>query len=101
MVYCPDDQKVINDVINVAAKEGAGGYGKYSHVAFITHGNGNWKSEIGAHPVHGKVGKVTRAKVAKIEMPCPASKAKAIEKAIRRVHPWEQVDIEFVRLEVV
>lgn len=97
-VYCPDDKKVIHAIIQSASKFGAGIYGNYSHVAFITHGEGNWKTEKGAQPFEGKVGSITRARVAKIEMSCHSSKAKRIEKSIKAVHPWEQVDIEFVRV---
>ncbi|OGG02778.1 hypothetical protein A2W14_06650 [Candidatus Gottesmanbacteria bacterium RBG_16_37_8] len=98
-VYCPDDKKLINQIIKVASAYGAGFYGNYSHVAFITHGEGNWKSEKGAQPHLGKVGQETHAPVAKIEMTCPAEKIKQIVKAIKKIHPWEQVDIEFIQLE--
>lgn len=98
-VYCPQNKKVINDIIEVASKLGAGTYGNYSQVAFFTKGTGNWKTESGANPFLGKVGKVTRAPVVRIEMTCQKESAKDIEKAIKKVHPWEQVDIEFVPLE--
>ena len=98
-VYCPDDKKVIHDIIEAASNLGAGVYGNYSHVAFITRGDGNWKTEKGAQPYEGKVGEVTISPVARIEMTCLAEKSKLIKKAIKSVHPWEQVDIEFVRLE--
>lgn len=98
-LYCPDDKKVINDIIKAAATYGAGEYGNYSQVAYITHGEGNWKTEKGARPFEGKIGEVTRSKVAKIEMTCLAKKAKQIEKVIKKFHPWERVDIEFVRIE--
>jgi len=42
---------------------------------------------------------MTHKATAKIEMPCPSEKALAVAAAIRRVHPWEQVDIEFIRVE--
>ena len=98
-VYCPDEEKVIYDIIRVASKCGAGIYGNYTQVAYITHGEGNWKSEEGTHPKQGKVGEVTRLPVAKIEMTCPSGKARQIELAIKEIHPWEQVDIEFIRIE--
>ena len=100
-VYCPEEKPIINNIIKAASKHGAGKYGNYSHIAHITHGEGNWKSEEGAQPYQGKVGEITRMPVAKIEMMCPASKAKEIEKAIKEVHPWERVDIEFIRIEDV
>jgi hypothetical protein len=98
-VYCPEEKEVIDNIILAASKHGAGIYGNYSHIAHITHGEGNWKSEKGAHPYQGKVGEMTKYPVAKIEMMCPASKAKLIEREIRKVHPWERVDIEFFRIE--
>jgi|SRR3989344_7608579 len=98
-VYCPDDKKVINDIIGAAARFGAGIYGNYSQVAFFTKGVGNWKTESGAKPFLGKIGKVTRAPVVRIEMTCQKESAKEIEQAIKKIHPWEQVDNEFVSLE--
>lgn len=98
-VYCPDDKLVINRIIKAASKHSAGVYGNYSHVAYITHGEGNWKTEKGASPFEGTVGEITRSPVAKIEMTCLAKHANEIDKAIKDVHPWEQVDIEFVRIE--
>ena len=100
-VYCPDEKQTIDKIIKAASKFEAGVYGNYSQVAFITHGDGNWKSEKGANPRQGTIGKITRAPVVKIEMTCLAEKAKLIEKAIKTVHPWEQVDIEFVKIDEV
>ena len=98
-VYCPDEEQVINKIIKEASKHGAGIYGDYSHVAHITHGEGNWKSEEGARPFQGKVGEITKTPVAKIEITCSIESAKEIAKAIKKIHPWEQVDIEFIRIE--
>lgn len=98
-VYCPDDEKLIRRLIKSAAQCGAGIYGNYSQVAFITHGEGNWRTEKGAHPFEGKIGEVTRARVARIEMTCSSNAAELIKKTIKKIHPWEQVDIEFIRIE--
>jgi hypothetical protein len=98
-VYCPDNKNVINRIINAASTYGAGVYGNYSQVAYITHGDGNWKTEKGARPVEGKVGTITKSRVARVEMTCDAGRAKQIERVIKAVHPWEQVDVEFVRIE--
>ena len=100
-VYCPDNKKVINDIIKAASDEGAGVYGNYSRCAFITHGEGTWRSDPGAHPYEGTVGEITTSKNAKITMSCDAKVAKQIEQAIRNIHPWEQVDLEFIRLEEI
>ncbi|PIP32662.1 hypothetical protein COV53_02335 [Candidatus Gottesmanbacteria bacterium CG11_big_fil_rev_8_21_14_0_20_37_11] len=100
-VYCSDEEKIIKDIIIAASAHGAGIYGNYSQVAFITHGEGNWKSEKGAQPFQGIVGEVTKAPVARIEMTCLSKNAKQIERAIKQIHPWEQVDIEFFRIEEI
>lgn len=97
-VYCPDNKSVINAIIKTASSHGAGTYGNYTQVAFITHGEGNWKTEKGARPIEGKVGSVTRSNVAKIEMTCDTRLTKKIVTAIKAIHPWEQVDIEFVTI---
>lgn len=98
-IYCPDEPRLIDLMIQTASKLGAGVYGNYSHSAFITHGDGTWKSEEGAHPFEGVVGEITRSHVARISMSCNSSDAKHIEQAIKSIHPWEQVDLEFIRLE--
>ena len=100
-VYCPEEKDVINNIIEAASKNGAGIYGNYSHIAHITHGEGNWKSETGSKPYQGHVGEKSRLPVAKIEMMCPSEKSKQIEIAIKKVHPWERVDIEFIRIEEI
>ncbi len=100
-VYCPDDPKVIDAIIAAAARFGAGTYGNYSQCAFITHGEGNWKTESGAHPFRGTVGEVTRDPTAEIMMTCEDSAAADVERAIKAVHPWEQVDIEFIPLATI
>jgi hypothetical protein len=97
-VYCPDDPAIINHIIDEASALGAGVYGNYSHSTFITRGKGNWKSEIGAHPYEGNVGEVTRTDVAKIEMTCLRKDIQKIAQAIKKVHPWEQVDIDFFQI---
>lgn len=98
-VFCPDDESVIDKIIDAANAAGAGVIGNYSHCAFVTHGRSQWKSMPGAHPAIGKVGKVTQMIGAKIEMRCGKEKRVAVEKAIRNVHPYEEPDIQFVKLE--
>lgn len=98
-VFCPDDEKVIDKIIEAASTAGAGVVGNYSHCAFVTRGRSQWKTEPGAHPHIGEVGKLSKIIGAKIEMPCPDDKRLAVEKAIRNVHPYEEPDIQFIRLE--
>lgn len=97
-VFCPDDKEVVNRVIAAAASAGAGKIGNYSECAFITRGRGHWKSEEGAHPTIGKVGEVSEINEVKIEMECSEVQAIAVVGAIRKVHPYESVVVDFVEL---
>jgi hypothetical protein len=100
-VFCPGDEHVITAVIAAAAAAGAGAIGNYTHCAFITGGQGNWRAEPGAHPAIGQVGQMTHVDQVKIGLRCPADLAKAVVEAIRRVHPYEEPVIDVVRLEDV
>ncbi len=97
-VFCPDNPKIIEKIINAASGAGAGILGNYSHCASIVQCVSQWESEKGAHPTIGKVGTVSRVAEVKIEMLCPEEKAKQVKKAIRKVHPYEEPAIEFVQL---
>ncbi|OGG35268.1 hypothetical protein A2363_02485 [Candidatus Gottesmanbacteria bacterium RIFOXYB1_FULL_47_11] len=97
-VFCPDDETIINKIIDAASNAGAGILENYSHCAFVTRGKSQWKSEQGAHPSEGKVGELTKVTGAKIEMRCSEKKRIAVEKAIRKVHPYEEPDIQFILL---
>ncbi len=100
-VFAPDDKDVIKNIIHAASQAGAGVIGNYSHCAFIQHGQGNWFSEEGSHPTIGRVGETTRIDEVKIEMECPKELASSIQEAIRKVHPYEEVEVDFVQLEQV
>ena len=97
-VFCPDDEKTIFSVINAAAKAGAGVLGNYTHTCFFTKGTGNWKSEEGSNPTIGKVGEFSHEPEARIEMICPEEKSEKVKKAIKKVHPYEEPEIDFVKL---
>lgn len=75
--------------------------GKYTHCAFVIKGNGQWKPGRGAHPAIGKIGKISDENEVKIEMECPDDKVKAVNNAIRAVHPYDEPAIEFLKLELV
>ena len=98
-IYCPDDDAVIDRVIDAAANAGAGIIGNYTHCAFIVRGQGHWKAGDSTHPAVGAPGQMTRAPEAKIEMRCNEENLKATIAAIRSVHPYEEPAIEYLRLE--
>ena|SRR3989344_3719248 len=100
-VFAPDDKKVIQRIIHTASQAGAGIIGNYSHCAFIQRGQGNWFSEAGSHPTIGKVGEMTTINEVKIEMECQKELAPTIQEAIRKVHPYQEIVVDFVKLEEV
>jgi len=98
IVFCPDDEKIIFSVINAASKVGAGVLGNYTHTCFFTKGIGNWKSEEGSNPTIGKIGEFSHESEVRIEMICPKEKAKAVKDAIKLIHPYEEPEIDFIKL---
>ena len=96
---CPENKKLITKLIDAAAQAGAGKFGNYSRCAIVTRGYGTWKSGKGAHPNIGKVGKISQVRSVKIDMSCSGEKLKAVCKALRKVHPYEEPDIYIVKVE--
>lgn len=95
---CPDKEKIIDKLIHAASKAGAGRVSNYSRCAIVTEGYGTWKSEKGAHPNIGKVGKISKVASVKIEMPCPSGKLEAVCKAVRKAHPYEEPTIYITKI---
>jgi hypothetical protein len=100
-VFCPDDEAVIDAIINAAANAGAGSFGSFTHCAFIQRGQGNWFTQQENQPGTGPTGQMTRVGEVRIEIICPAERAKLVKEAILRVHPYAEVMIEFIKLEEV
>lgn len=97
-VFVPEDDEVINSIISAASSAGAGKIGNYSHCAFINKGQGNYIPEEGADPYIGKVGETSREDEVLIQMECSSDDAKDVQEAIKKVHPYEEVVIDFVKL---
>ena len=97
-IYAPDDEETIANIIHAAAEAGAGQIGNYSQCAFVSKGWGQWKTGEGATPFFGIIGEVSRMDEVKIEMRCPTEYALAVQKAVKEVHPFEEVNIEFISL---
>lgn len=97
-IYAPDDDELTATIINAAASAGAGQIGNYANCAFVAKGWGQWKAGADATPYHGEVGKISRMDEVRIEMRCPAECASAVKQAIIAVHPFEEVNVEFIEL---
>jgi hypothetical protein len=100
-VHCPDDAALVEKLLDAAAAAGGGKFDHYSRVAMVLRGNETWKTEAGANPHIGEVGKISEEPSVRIEMQCDAADVRAVIAALRSVHPYEQPLIEVIRLEEI
>jgi hypothetical protein len=93
-----------NKVRLAIGNAGGGHIGNYSHCVFVTEGTGYFLPLKGAEPFIGKVKKISKkqnskeleqsiekVKEVKVEFICPKSKAPKVIKAIKAVHPYDEV----------
>jgi hypothetical protein len=80
------------DIVREAmGKAGAGKMGNYSFCSFSSRGVGRFRPEIGAHPAIGEVGTLEMVEEERIEVLCSAEVVGDVIKAMREVHPYEEV----------
>jgi hypothetical protein len=89
IVYVPETHA---DIVREAmGKAGAGKIGNYTFCSFSTKGLGRFKPEQGANPHIGAVGKFEEVAEEKIEVSCSKEKLEDVIKAIKEVHPYDEV----------
>lgn len=97
VVFVPETH---TDIVREAmGKAGAGVIGNYSFCSFSTKGIGRFKPEQGANPHIGEVGKFEEVAEERIETVCPKEKLQAVIKAIKEVHPYDEVALDVYPLE--
>lgn len=79
-------------------KAGAGFVGNYSHTSFSVKGVGHFLPLTGAHPSIGQIGKLTEVKEERIETVCYKEDLEEIIKAVKEVHPYEEVALDIYPL---
>jgi hypothetical protein len=77
---------------------GAGVLGNYKHCTFSTKGVGRYIPNDGAHPFIGKVGELEEVQEERIETVCYKKDLKKIIKAIKEVHPYEEIALDIYPL---
>lgn len=77
---------------------GAGTIGNYSHCSFSSKGIGRFKPNDKANPYIGKANQLEEVEEERIEVVCQKNKAKAVIKAIKKVHPYEEVALDIYSL---
>lgn len=98
-VFAPRNEKVIRDIIDAAAENGAGTIGKYKKCAFITEGHGTWVADNDANPHLGEIGKIEKIEEVKIEMQCSDGVINKVIEDIKNVHPYEEIVIDVIKME--
>jgi dinuclear metal center YbgI/SA1388 family protein len=80
---------------------GAGHIGNYSECSFNSDGEGTYKAGEGSHPFTGKIGERHAEPETKIEVIFPAWLEKAVCKALKNAHPYEEVAFDIISLDNV
>ena len=99
VVFVPESHA---DIVREAlGKAGAGQLGNYTYCSFSSKGIGRFRPEEGAHPSIGKVGKFESVAEEKIEAVCERDKVVDVLRAIKAVHPYEEVALDIYPLEKI
>ena len=97
VVFVPETH---TDMVREAmGKAGAGVIGNYSSCTFSSKGIGRFKPEQGANPHIGKLGKPEEVLEERVETVCPRGKLQVVIKAIKEVHPYDEVALDVYPLE--
>ena len=78
---------------------GGGKIGHYDECSFVTEGEGSFRAATGANPFVGQIGQRHYEKEAKLELIFNSWQERAIVKALKNAHPYEEVPFEIVHLE--
>ena len=97
VVFVPETH--IDIVREAMGKAGAGIIGNYTHCTFSSKGIGRFRPEQGANPHIGSVGKLEDVAEERIETVCSREKLDEVVKAIKSVHPYEEVALDVYLLE--
>ncbi len=85
-------------IIGAASEAGAGIIGDYDRCNFLCEGTGSYRGRPGTNPTIGKPENIERIPELRVEMVLLKSKQMEVERAVRRVHPYEEPAIDFLRL---
>lgn len=97
VIFVPETH---TDIVREAmGKTGAGTIGNYTFCTFSSKGLGRFRPEKGANPHIGNIGKIEEVVEERIETLCPREKLQDVIKAIKKVHPYEEVALDVYPLE--
>lgn len=98
VLYVPESNA--DKVREAIGNAGAGVIGNYTHCTFTIKGTGRFKPGEGSHPTIGEVGKLEEVSEDRIETVCTGDNLKAVLKAIKEVHPYEEPATDVYPIEV-
>lgn len=97
VVFVPDAHA--NQVREAIGEAGGGAIGNYSFTSFSTAGIGRFRPEPGSHPRMGTIGTINAVEEERIEFTTSRSLLPKVVKAIKAVHPYEELVIDVYSLE--
>lgn len=77
---------------------GAGGIGNYEHCAWQVKGIGQFKPVKGAEPYIGELSELEQVDEWRVETIVIEENAKAVAKALKASHPYEEPAFEFIQI---
>ncbi len=87
-----------DEIRNVIGNAGAGIIGNYTHCSISSDCIGIFKGNDKSNPYIGTKNQIELVKEIKIEVQCEVEKIKKVLKALREVHPYEEVAVDIVPL---
>ncbi len=90
MIIVGTPSEAVDRVLDAISEAGGGIIGNYSHCAFVSAGQGRFKPSDIANPHVGDIGQINRVDEMQIQTFCSRAVAKAVVKAIRAAHPYEE-----------
>ncbi len=96
VTYAPESD--VDKIREAIGRAGGGILGKYDYCSFSIKGIGRFRALKGAKPAIGMVGVLESVKEERIEVTVQKSKLNAIIKAIKAVHPYEEIPIDIYKL---
>ena len=79
---------------------GAGRVGNYDCCAWQTRGEGQFRPLDGSTPFLGNQGQIETVIEYKLELVCEEPCLKAVIAALKRAHPYDEVDYTAIRTEI-
>lgn len=89
IVFAPVD--ATDKILKAIGDAGAGVIGDYTHCANISSSQGRFLPGKDADPEIGQRGEITTVKENRIESTCTEDKVRAVVRALKQAHPYEEV----------